>query len=196
MTSLPPLTIGTLTLERYGFITTDEDDLIADLLAAEPSALEEAARLADGIAVAEDITLLEAYRVVGDAVDGKPLSDDAEALLLRHAGAIQQATRLFNRAGQARSRACVTALLRLRGGIDGIPPRFPRKHFAAVWELYQAEEAAEAMPQQELTEELLGKQLPASSADPMPDGATASGSCAMPSPDSSAAALGGESPGP
>lgn len=174
--TLTPVTVGDLTIPRYGFITVEEDDRISDELEREPSALEQAARIADAIALAEGITILEAYRIVGDAIDGKPLSDEAEAIMLRHSGQIKEATRIFSRAGTARMRASVAAILAERCGLPGVPARWPRRHFQAVWQLFQDEQAAENLPTEPLTGEQLGKQQPAPSPVPGSDGASDSGS--------------------
>jgi hypothetical protein len=173
---MDPLIVGNLTIPRYGYITVEEDDLIADLLDAEQSPLVKAAQLADAVALAEGITILEAYKVIGDAIDGKALEPEAEAIRLRHAEAIHAATRALSAAGTARIRASVTAILRERCGMAGIPARWPRKHRDAVWQLVQEEQAAENMPVQPVTEELLGKPLPADGPQTPADGVTDSGS--------------------
>lgn len=173
---MDPLIVGDLTIPRYGFITVEEDDLIADLLAAEPSPLVKAAQLADAVALAEGITILEAYKIIGDAIDGKVLEPQAEAIRLRHANEIAAATRALGAAGTARIRASVTAILRERCGMAGIPTRWPRKHRDAVWQLVQDEQAAENIPSVPVTEELLGKPLPADGHQTPADGETDSGS--------------------
>lgn len=173
---MDPLIIGDLTIARYGYITVEEDDLIADLLAAEDSPLVRAAQLADAVALAEGITILEAYQIIGDAIDGKALEPAAEAIRLRHAAEIATATRALGAAGTARIRASVTAILRERCSLPGIPARFPRRHRDAIWQLIQEEQAAENLPVQPVTEELLGKPLPADGPQTPADGVTDSGS--------------------
>lgn len=173
---MEPLIVGDLSIPRYGFITCEEDDIVTELLEGEESPLVKAAQAADTIALAEGITLLEAYKLVGDAIEGAELDDTRQAIRLKHAALIRETGKLLAQSGQARITASVTAILRERAGLPGIPPRWPRRHRDAVWQLFQEEESTERMPAVPITEDLLGKPLPADGNPTAADGETASGS--------------------
>jgi len=148
---------GIIEVPEYGFITTEEDDTISELLEDEPNAFVSAAKLAQAIAVEEGCDILEAYQVIERFIGGQPLSPEAEALKVRHAESIQGIARLWSQAGSARIKASVTSILRHRLGIEEIPANWPRVLLQGCYQLVNDEQAAENAAPDEVTSESLGK---------------------------------------
>lgn len=156
-------TSGVLEFPVLGGLTVGESALINELMANEQSAFVEGARIADGIAKAEGISLSEAFAIIEDAVRGRALEERAEEIRLHHAARIDALSRLYAAAGQKNMAATVTALIACR--LE--QPQWSlqdtktlhRTLFDAIWALAQEEQEAEAQdPPAPPDEESLGKQ--------------------------------------
>jgi hypothetical protein len=158
---------GIIELPVLGGLTTDEDDWIAELTAAQEPLIVSVARAAERIAADEGISLVEAFDVVQRAVAGTPIEGDAGAIRLRQAQRIADVARLAATNGKRDIAIAVTALLRGRGGCpdwtiedtQALPGAIRR----GIYALAEDEQAAEMRrPAEPLTEEELGKPQPAS----------------------------------
>ena len=94
----------------------EESSIIAELEEEQESALMASARIADAIAVAENITIVEAFNIVQDAWLDSDMEPDALAIKLRHAAEITELINKLKRNGSFTSVAVVTALIRTRCG--------------------------------------------------------------------------------
>lgn len=180
---------GIIEVQEYGGLTTEEDDCIAELLSEEDSAFVEAAIAADAIAKAEDgLSIVEAFAIIKQAMEGKELEDRAEGIRLRHAGLFQRIARVFSRSGQRSMEASVTAIIRYRqnrmGWTLADTRKLPRVILNGLNQLVQDEQAAERIDAEPAGEEELGKPSAVSGNPPEPTGAESSGSCVEPTQDS------------
>lgn len=171
---------GIIELPVLGGLTTDEDDWIAELTAAQEPLIVSVARAAERIAVDEGISLVEAFDVVQRAVAGTPIEGDAGAIRLRQAQRIADVARLAATNGKRDILIAVTALLRGRGGrpdwtiedTQALPGALRR----GIYALAEDEQAAEMRrPTEPPTEEELGKPQPASTRRRAKTGAGSSG---------------------
>lgn len=156
---------GTLELQVRGGLTVGESATINELLATEQNAFVRGAQLADILAKEESISLTEAFRLIEDAIAGRTMEPEADAIRLRHAERISEIARVYARAGQRNIEATVTALIRSRCGLpDWSMDDTQGLHKAlldGIWQLAQDEQLAEAMPVNPPSEEELGKPQPA-----------------------------------
>lgn len=153
---------GIIEMPAYGGLTVGESALITQLLAKEQSTFVAGARIAEAIAKAEDISLTEAFNIIEAAVRGTELEPDAEGIRIRHAGQIEQVARIYATSGQRNMAATVTALIACRlerpdWSLEDTKT-LHRALFNAIWELAEAEQAAENVePAAPPDEETLGK---------------------------------------
>lgn len=149
--------VGIIEVPVLGGLTIEEDETIAELTDKGSSVLVLASQKAQAIELAEKISLVEAYRILEDAVFAKPQEEAARVIAMRHAEAVAAVRTAYNEAGTLSRRATVTALLRHRLGVQDIPAGFPRVLFDALAQLADEEQAAEKLPVEPVTAEALGK---------------------------------------
>jgi hypothetical protein len=158
------LQVGVLEVEVRGGLTVGESATISELLAAEQSAFVRGAQIADAIAKQESISLTEAFQLIENAIAGRTLEPDADAIRLRHAEQIAEVARVYSKAGLVNMEATVTALVRSRCNLPHWTVEDTRKMdkplFDGLWQLAQDEQAAEDLPNTSPTEDELGKQQP------------------------------------
>lgn len=173
-------TTGVLAIERRGGLTVEESDFVAEAEASQPPTFVLAARAADAIAKAEEISLSEAFAIVEGSVTGQGLDEAAEAIRIKHADAVANVAKALAAGGRLRMQATVTAILRFRCGVAGWDlhqtRQMPKRLLDAVWKFAQEEMAAESLPVAEVTEEELGKPQPASGSRPKRTGKGSAGS--------------------
>ena len=167
---------GTLRFPVLGGLTVQEAIVMDELLSAKPNAFVEAAKVAESIAKAEDITLVEAFTVIERAVGGATQEDDAEGLRIKYATNIEQVIRVFAASTQHTTEAAVTAFIRCRldmpqWSIDDTRKQH-RRLLQDIYALYQEEVAAEKVEAAPLTEEELGKPRRATGSRRKPTGTT------------------------
>ena len=167
---------GIIEVPEYGYLTTDEDDLINELLADEPNPFVAAAKLSQAISVEEEIDILEAYQVVERSVTGQDMEPAAEAIKVKHAERIEGIVRIHREAGGHRIRASVTAILRQRLNVQEIPPNWPRALYQGIYQLVLDEQTAENQPADEVTSDGLGKPPEVTASGSEPTGPASSGS--------------------
>jgi len=105
---------GILEIEVRGGLTVAEAAEINSLQANEESSFTKGAQIADAIAKAEGITLVEAFQLIQDAVVGSSLEPRAEELRVKHSALIEEVARVYAAAGERTMRATVTAMIRCR----------------------------------------------------------------------------------
>ena len=149
--------VGIIEVPVLGGLTIEEDETIAELTDKGSDVLVLASQKAQAIELAEKITLLEAYRILEDAVYAKPQEEAARVIALRHAEAVAAVRTALTESSTLRRRAIVTAILRHRLGEQEIPAGFPRVLFDGLAALADEEQAAEKLPAQPMTAEALGK---------------------------------------
>jgi len=156
---------GTLEVPVLGGLTVAESATIQDLLEKDQSSFVRGAQIADQIAKTEGITITEAFELVSDAVAGRALEPDAEAIKIRHVAQIEEVGRVFRAAGQRSQQATVTALIRHRLGMPdwtlAQTQELHRRLFADLYALAEEEAISENLPSKPRTEEELGKPQPA-----------------------------------
>jgi len=152
---------GILEIEVRGGLTVGEAAEISVLQATEESSFTKGAQMADAIAKAEGITLVEAFQLIQDVVVGNQLEERAEELRVRHASSIEEVARVYAAAGDRTMRATVTALIRCRLAQPDWTMeqtnQLPRALFQGLWDLAQQEIAAEGNESAPPTEEDLKK---------------------------------------
>jgi len=138
---------GILEIEVRGGLTVAEAAEINSLQANEESSFTKGAQIADAIAKAEGITLVEAFQLIQDAVVGSSLEPRAEELRVKHSALIEEVARVYAAAGERTMRATVTAMIRCRLSQPGWTMEqtaaLPRALFQGLWDLAQEEIAAE-----------------------------------------------------
>lgn len=173
---------GILEIEVRGGLTVAEAAEIAALQANEESSFTAGAQIADAIAKAEGITLVEAFQLIQLAVTGAELEPSAEELRIKHSAEIERVARIYAVAGERTMRATVTAMIRCRldqpGWTMEQTGELPQKLFEALWDLAQEEMAAEDREQAPPSEEELKKPRAARKNRP-PTGSESSGTFAM-----------------
>lgn len=156
--------VGVLEVEVRGGLTVGESATISELLAAEQSAFVRGAQIADAIAKEESISLTEAFQLIENAIAGRSLEPEADAIRLRHAEQIAEVARVYSKAGLMNMEATVTALVRSRCNLPQWTLEDTRAMdkplFDGIWQLAQDEQAAENLPSSPPTEDELGKQQP------------------------------------
>lgn len=171
---------GVLELAVYGGLTVGESAFISDEMSKQQSAFVKGAQIADAMSQAEGISISEAFSIIEDAIAGKQLEPEADAIRSRHAAAITDVARIYTTAGQANMVATVTALVRYRCGMDDWSltdtGRMHRALFNDIWELAKEEQDAEQNKPEPPSEEELGKQPPASGSRAKRTGRKSSGS--------------------
>jgi hypothetical protein len=144
-----------------GGLTVAESATIQELLAKDQSTFVKAAQIADAIAKAEGVTLVEAFELVEAAVAGRELEPNAMAMKLRHAVRMEEMGQVLRSAGERTRQATVTALIRHRLGMAewGMEDTqgLHRKLFDELYRLAEDETVAEDLPSKPRTEEELGK---------------------------------------
>ena len=152
---------GTLRIPVLGGITVQESAYIDELLASKPNAFVEAAKVADGIAKQEGLTLVEAFTVIERAVGGVTQEADAEELRIKHAAAIDRVVKVFAASNRHTTEAAVTALLRFRLDLPEWDPSdtrgLRRRLRDDIYALYRDELEAEDSAPAPVGEEELGK---------------------------------------
>jgi hypothetical protein len=152
---------GTLEVPVLGGLTVAESATIQELLAKDQSTFVKAAQIADAIAKAEGVTLVEAFELVEAAVAGRELEPEAMAMKLRHAARMEEMGQVLRSAGERTRQATVTALIRHRLGMDewGMEDTqgLHRKLFDELYRLAEDETVTEDLPSKPRTEEELGK---------------------------------------
>jgi len=149
-------TTGVLEFEVYGGLTVAEAAEINALQVSDESSFAKGAQIAEAIAQAEDISLVEAFNLIQDAVIGKKLEPAADLLRIKHSAEIEQVARIYAAAGERSMVATVTALIRYR--LDQRDwtveetQKLPRALFQAIWEFAESEIAAEGVDQVPPTE--------------------------------------------
>lgn len=153
---------GILEFPAFGGLTVAEAADINAFQAGEESSFTKGAQIAEAIANAEEISLLEAFNLIQDAVTGKDLEPAAQSIRVRHSAEIEQVARIYAAAGERNMIATVTALIRHR--LDQpewtvVETRgIPRALFQSIWEFAEAEIAAESLQTVALTEADIKKQ--------------------------------------
>ena len=172
---------GILEVEVCGGLTVAESAEITALQASDESSFAKGAQIAEAIATAEGITLVEAFQLIQDSVLGGQLEPAVEALRVKHAAKIEEVARVYAAAGEQTMRATVTAIVRCRlGQADWTmeqTAQMPRALFQGLWELAQEEIASEGSESSLPTEETLKKQ-PAGKRKKPPTGKKSSGTSA------------------
>jgi hypothetical protein len=152
---------GVVEFEVYGGLTVAEAADINVLQASGDSSFTKGAQIAEAIAQAEDISLLEAFNLIQDAVMGKRLEPAADLLRVKHSEAIEQVAQIYAAAGERSMVATVTALIRHRLAQPSWTveetKQLPRALFQAIWEFAESEIAAEGVEQAPPTEADLKK---------------------------------------
>lgn len=152
---------GTLEVPVLGGLTVAESATIQELLAKDQSTFVKAAQIADAIAKAEGVTLVEAFELVEAAVAGRELEPEAMAMKLRHAARMEEMGQVLRSAGERTRQATVTALIRHRLGMDewgmGDTQGLHRRLFDELYRLAEDETVTEDLPSKPRTEEELGK---------------------------------------
>jgi hypothetical protein len=178
---------GILEIEVRGGLTVGEAAEINRLQADEESSFSKGAQIADAIAIAEGITLVEAFQLIQDVVVGNQLEERAEELRVRHASSIEEVAKVYAAAGDRTMRATVTALIRCRLAQPDWTMeqtnQLPRALFQGLWDLAQQEIAAEGNESAPPTEEDL-KKPPAGKSKRAPTGSKFSGISATDTQDS------------
>ena len=169
-------TVGIIEVPLLGGLTIEEDETIAEVIDGADDVVVLAAQKAQAIALAEEITDVEAYRVIEDSVFFRDLEEKAKGIAIRHAEAIGLVRTAYKLMGTLRRKATVTALLKHRLGQTGIPEGFPRVLFDALATIAEEEAAAERMPSEPMTAEALGKPPEATRARKRPTGQKDTGS--------------------
>jgi len=176
---------GILEIEVRGGLTVGEAAEISVLQATEESSFTKGAQMADAIAKAENITLVEAFQLIQDVVVGNALEPRAEELRVKHSALIEEVARVYAMAGERTMRATVTAMIRCRLSQPGWSmdqtAALPRVLFQGLWDLAQEEIAAESNESAPPTEDDL-KKLQAGNGKAKRTGKRSSGISAMDSP--------------
>lgn len=174
-----------LEVEVRGGLTVAEAAEINTLQANEESSFAKGAQIADAIAKAEGITLVEAFQLIQDVVVGNELEDRAHELRVKYGQQIEEVARVYAAAGERTMRATVTAIIRCR--LDQPDwtmeqtAQLPRALFEGLWTLAQDEIAAEGAESAPVSEDDLKKQ-PAAKGKRAPTGNKSSGTSATGSP--------------
>ena len=152
---------GTLEVPVLGGLTVAESATIQDLLSGDQSTFVKAAQIADAIAKAEEVTLVEAFELVEAAVAGRDLEPEAMAMKLRHAARMEEMGQVLRSAGERTRQATVTALIRHRLGMPewsmADTQGLHRRLFDELYRLAEDETVTEDLPSKPRSEEELGK---------------------------------------
>lgn len=138
--------VGELEFPVHGDLLWGETVAIDAMLADEESTTTAAAQLAETIAEAEGMPLLDAYDWVEGAILGT-LSEEQRERTVRYQSELTQLRATFSRLGQARMSATVTALLQQRINPDWTladTSTLPGELFEAIWQFAEAERRREA----------------------------------------------------
>lgn len=192
----PPQLVGTfdsgiLEIPRFGGLTIDEVDTIAELMADSASAFVRGAKLAEAIAIEESISINEAFAIIEQVISGRTLEPDADRIRLAHAERMEQIVHVYEAAGSLNMLASMTAIIRHR--LDrpdwtmAQTRKLPRVLRDDIWQFIQEEQSAEKLPSNRPTEDDLKKPLPVTGTQREPTGDSSSGACAMRSQERSAA---------
>lgn len=152
---------GTLEVPVLGGLTVAESATIQDLLSGDQSTFVKAAQIADAIAKAEGVTLVEAFELVEAAVAGRDLEPEAMAMKLRHAARMEEMGQVLRSAGERTRQATVTALIRHRLGMPewsmADTQGLHRRLFDELYRLAEDETVTEDLPSKPRSDEELGK---------------------------------------
>ena len=179
---------GILEIPVLGGLGVDEVRMIADLTAEDLSAFVVGAQLAEVIGQAEDMSHVEAFRLVEDFVGGRPMKGKAAEIRIKYAKQLADVAQIYANDGHRTIQASITAIIRIRLNRPGwtMPPGFPNALYDGIWALIREEQAAEKLPPTPVTEEDLGKQRAADGPPSKPTGRRSSGSSPGPTRASSA----------
>lgn len=165
---------GILRLPLLGGITVQEAITIDELLADQPNAFVEAAKISEAISKEEGITLVEAFTVIERSLSGNEQEPEAEALRIKHASRIQKVINVFAASTQRTKEAAVTALVRHRLALPewalADTCAMHRRLLNDIYAVYQDELAAENNDTPPVSDEELGKQPPATGGQRKPTG--------------------------
>ena len=169
---------GTLEVPLFGYLTVQESDTIADLVSADESAFTAGARIASQIAVETEISIAEAFKIVEDAVAGRMMEPEADAIRLTHAGRIETVAQLYASIGRRNTTAAATAIIRHRlhqpsWGIADTQA-LPNALREALYLLVADEQQSEREPVKPPSEAELKKPLPVSGKRSKPTGSKSS----------------------
>jgi len=180
---------GTLRIPILGGLTVEEDRIVNELTAEDVNAFVIGAQLAELIAQETGLSLVEAFSLVEDAAAGRPIPDEHAEVRIRHAAQLQRVANALSATGQRTIDASVTAVIRHRLDRPGwtMPAKFHRVLRNQIWQLIQAEQAAERLPASPVSEDDLGKPPGADGSGSEPTGDGSSGVLSTPSQGSSAA---------
>lgn len=170
---------GVLEIPVLGGLTVCESNTIAELLDSHESTLASAAKLADAIAVAEEITISEAFKIVEDTVSGRPMEPAADTIRLKYASSIEDIYKVYRNSSRQTAEATVTAIIRHRldrpnWNVDDTRTLL-KPLFDGIYALALDEQEAEDMPSSPVSEEDLKKPLPESPRPSKRTGAKSSG---------------------
>jgi hypothetical protein len=181
---------GILEIPVYGGLTVGESATITELVASEQSAFVRGAQIADAIAKEEDISLMEAFNLIENAISGVALEEAAEQLRLKHAERIADVARVYAASGRRHQDASVTAILQSRLGLSDWTLTDTQKLdgalFADIWQLVQDEQDAEGRTSEPPSEAELKKPLPEPGNPSKRTGRKSPSSCSTDTPASSA----------
>ena len=181
---------GMLDVPILGGIAVKEAKTVEALLANQRSTFVVEASVAEEIATAENITILEAYSIVTEAARGRELTDPrAKEIALRYAEQINSITRAYSEIGGETMEAWAVAMIRHRLGQPDCTladvRAMPRVLLQGLWGVVVDEQDAEKQPSEPVTEADLKKLPPADGDDPLPIGTQFSGDLPIDSLDSS-----------
>jgi hypothetical protein len=158
--------VGILEVPILGGLTIEEDETIDEMINSADSVVVLASQAAQRIVLEEnrtraegepELTSLEAYRIIEDAIFHRTMEPKAHSISIRHAEAIVAVRTAHKELESFRSKALVTALLRHRLGVHDIPPKFPRLLYYGLVALGEEEKTSEEFPSVPMTAEALGK---------------------------------------
>jgi hypothetical protein len=152
---------GILEFEVRGGLTVGESAIITRFLGDQQKSLVLAAKVADAIRAAEDISLSEAYELVQRCVSGDDLEEQEEVIRIRHQDKITELLVQYAELGARNMIATVTAVIQGRLNMPDWTEKdtstMDKTLFQGVWEFAMSEQAAEGNEDSKPSEEELGK---------------------------------------
>jgi hypothetical protein len=152
---------GILEFEVRGGLTVGESAIITRFLADQQKTLVVAAKVADAIATAENLSLSEAYELVQRTTSGEELEKEEEDIRARHQDKLTDLLMQYAELGSRNMVATVTAVIQGRLSMPDWTERdtmtMDRELFQGVWDFAMSEQNAEGGEDEKPTEEELGK---------------------------------------
>lgn len=171
---------GYIEMVVRGGLTVTESRMISALEEEQESPLVASARIAEAIATAENITIVEAFNIIQAKCRGADLEEGATAIVLRHASEIETFLAKLRQNNDISSDALVTVLLRTRCDLPDWQlsdiPTLDGAIYHGILRLAADEQAAERMESAPPSEDDLKKRLPDSGPTAEPHGTGSSGS--------------------